>query len=145
MQYGLDKSARIMVIKLDAGEKVAASLKAIFEKEGIRSAMILSGIGMLSEFDIGYFDGRSHRPQAFTTSHELTSMTGSLAYVDGKPMIHIHATLANAGQAVVGGHLGEGTVGVLAEITVAVLDAVELGRKKNERTGLFEMTIGTRQ
>lgn len=130
-----------MVIKLDAGEKVMESLKAIFEQEGIRSAMILSGIGMLSEFELGYFDGHSHKARTFATPHELTSMAGSLANVDGKPMIHLHATLGNDAQQVIGGHFAEGTVGVLAEITVAALQTVELGREKNERTGLFELTV----
>ena len=141
MQYAMDTSAKVMVIKLDAGEKVVGSLKAVFEKEGIRSAIILCGIGMLSEFELGYFDGHSHKARAFTTPHELTSMSGSLAYVDGQPMIHLHATLGNEAHQVVGGHFGDGTVGVLAEITVAVLDTVALGRKKNERTGLFELTV----
>jgi len=141
MQYGTDGNAKILVIKLEAGEDVLDSLKAVFQKEGIRSAIILSGIGMLSSFELGYFDGQSHRTRAFTTPHELTSMSGSLAYVDGKPMIHLHATLGNESHQVVGGHFGDGKVGVLAEITVAVLDGVAMGREQNPRTGLFELTV----
>ncbi len=129
-----------IIMKLEDGEEVFGSLDKLIEEHSISSGIILSGIGMLREFEIGYFEGKEYRFQRFVEPMELLSMHGSIT-TEPELIIHIHVSLGNGKYEVFGGHLKGGVVNSLNEITILKLQDIELTRKLNENTGLKEFNI----
>jgi predicted DNA-binding protein with PD1-like motif len=142
MQNGLDD--KFIVIKLSNNEDLFDSLKIVIESNEIRSGIILSGIGMLKEFELGYFDPDGYKTRFFSEPHELVSMSGSIAYAktDTSNLIpHIHCAIADREHQVWGGHLNKAKVNVVNEITILKLSELKLTRLKNDTTGLMELNI----
>lgn len=142
MQIGLEDN--IIVLKLNDGEDLFRSLEISLKKLDIRSGVILSGIGMIKEFELGYFDNGEYRLKQFNAPHELVSLMGSVAYAKHDPdqmLLHIHCTAADSDLNVWGGHLYHARVNVINEITILRLNKLELTRIKNDLTGLMELNI----
>jgi predicted DNA-binding protein with PD1-like motif len=134
----------MIVAKLDEGQNLFSALGKIMMKHGAESAVILSGIGMLKDFEIGYYDGGKYITKHFGEPMELLSMHGSIAASD-ESSVHIHVSLANEGHNVIGGHLMKAKVCVLNEIVLMKLDRIELGRRLNEKSGLNELSVTDRR
>ena len=66
---------------------------------------------------------------------EITGLTGNVTFVNGKPYIHLHTTLADQRHAVHGGHVIEMRVGATCEMFVRVLEG-EVSRERNEELGI---------
>lgn len=103
MQSAQEKN--IIVVKLEDGENLLPSLERIVEKYSIESGVFLGGVGMIREFEIGYWGGKEYLTEFHETPHELLHYGGSIACVEGKPMFHIHATLAGPDHRTIGGHV----------------------------------------
>ncbi|MEE9224482.1 MAG: PPC domain-containing DNA-binding protein, partial [Thermoplasmata archaeon] len=102
MKSGEDKS--LIVAKLEDGEDLFESLGAIVEEYDIESGLVLTGIGMLRNFVLGYFDGEVYRKKEFKSACELVSLQGSIT-TEKETVIHLHASLADENNNVIGGHL----------------------------------------
>ncbi|MEM3611997.1 MAG: DUF296 domain-containing protein [Thermoplasmata archaeon] len=135
MHYG--NEGNYYVLKVDDEENLFEVLEKFVKAERISSAVILAGIGMLRDFELGYFDGKEYHKKKYATPHELVSMKGTIA--DG--ILHIHASLANEKHELIGGHLFSATTCILNEIFIQRLEKVKLGRVKNQKTGLMELVI----
>lgn len=110
-------TGHLMVLR--QGADVLAELADLAEREDIPSASFI-GMGFLSEVTFGFYDfGRkAFDPKTFHNV-ELASMTGTIAWQDGKPSIHAHGIVAGADFAGIGGHLLGLTVGTgSVEITI---------------------------
>jgi predicted DNA-binding protein with PD1-like motif len=118
-------------VRLDKGEEVMSTLVAFISEKQIPAGTI-SGIGALTEVELGYFnrDRAEYQRRRFTGVYELLSLAGNIAYVGGKPMVHAHCLLGDADYQVCGGHLFEGTVAVTGEIYIQVF-AEKFERKMN--------------
>lgn len=130
----------IVIIKLDDGEDLLKMLGIVIEKHKISSAVILSGIGMLSDLEIGYYNGEKYINESFIDPMELLSMNGSITEGE-ENRIHLHVSLANNEHEVMGGHLMKAKVCVLNEIVLLKLNDIKLTRKLNEKSGLMELAI----
>ncbi len=106
----------LIVIRLDDGETFPDELKSIFDDiPYMESGVVLSALGMLSDFELGYFrDGEYHRDR-FDVPMELIAISGSISR-NAEPWFHFHAALANEDKSVVGGHLFRGRVWGTLEI-----------------------------
>ncbi|MBM4249883.1 MAG: DUF296 domain-containing protein [Euryarchaeota archaeon] len=136
------KESNMIVIKLDDGENLHSGIEQALGQNMVKSGIILGGVGMLADFKLGYYDGKEYITQEFKEPHELLTLQGSVAHGgQGKILLHVHCTVANRAQQVFGGHLISGTVRYANEIFVLRLVDIELGRRKNERTGLMELEI----
>jgi hypothetical protein len=107
---------------LRRGDNVFARLEALTRDENIASAMIL-GFGFASKATFGFYDfeAKDFRPKTLEQL-ELTNLTGSLAWKEGKPSVHAHGTATDDSFSAYGGHLlalevGRGSM----EINVTVL------------------------
>ncbi len=138
MKSGEDKS--LIVVKLDDGEDLFESLSIIIEKYEIESGIVLTGIGMLRNFVLGYFDGQVYQKKEFKDAWELVSLQGSIT-TEKETVIHLHASLAEESNNVVGGHLFQAEVCTLNEIVLRKLNDLTLIRKENPITGLKELNI----
>jgi predicted DNA-binding protein with PD1-like motif len=138
MKSGEDKS--LIVAKLEDGEDLFESLGTVVADHEIGSGLVLSGIGMLRNFVLGYYDGEEYQRKEFKDPCELVSLQGSISTKNGI-VIHLHASLADESRNVIGGHLFEAEVNMLNEIVVRKLKDLTLSRKENPVTGLEELDI----
>ena len=78
----------LITLKLRDGEDVLEGLKERIEDHGIRSGLILSGIGMMRELTLGYFKGEGEYEKLRVNGPvELTSMQGNIGMSeDGLPI-----------------------------------------------------------
>jgi uncharacterized protein len=132
------RSGNKLIIRLVAGEDVHSSLLSICREHGVHGAFAISGIGMLSDPELGFFvrDGQYER-QRFPGRHELLNLSGNLSLRDGELMAHLHALLAHEDYSVFGGHLFEAKVGLTLEVLLQIVpDEVQMYRVVEPECGL---------
>lgn len=129
------RSGDAVLLRLDHGEDMLRSVADTVSEER-STMMIVAGLGMLSEFELGYFDSGKYITKAFEEAHELLSMQGSVSTA-GEPRIHIHVTVADKSHAASGGHLLAGKVWMSNEILLKRVDGVS-----SERTHDPDKNVG---
>jgi predicted DNA-binding protein with PD1-like motif len=133
-RYVKTPTGYLMVLR--QGDDVLASLEKLAAEEKIPSASI-SGIGFLKDVTFGFyhFGKKQFQPKDFHDV-EMAGMTGSIAWKDGKPSVHAHASVAGPDFQAVGGHILAAKVGTgSAEITVIAHDK-KLERKVDPGLGV---------
>ncbi|MEA3238935.1 MAG: DUF296 domain-containing protein [Candidatus Bipolaricaulota bacterium] len=125
------ESGQDVMVRLMDGEELIASLATL----SLDSAVLLNGVGMLRDLEIGYWNGSSYDVQRIDEPVELLSLQGNFARKSGELVIHCHATIAKHGAAAFGGHVLKATVHNTAEIYIRKLPGIVLERKMEE-TGL---------
>ena len=142
MQSGLEGD--FIVLKLNNNENVFECIHETVVKYNIKSGLILTGIGMIKDFELGYFDPGGYIIDHFSEPHELVTMSGSIVFPKNDPknaIPHIHCTVADHSHHVFGGHLHKATVNIINEISIKRLNDLNLKRIKNDQTGLMELNI----
>jgi predicted DNA-binding protein with PD1-like motif len=121
------RSGDALLLRLDHGEDVLRSIgDAVSEERS--TMMVVAGLGMLSEFEIGYFDRGRYITKEFGEAHELLAMQGSVSTA-GEPRIHIHVTVADKAHTAFGGHLLAGKVWMSNEILLKRVEGVSSERR----------------
>ncbi|WP_206610365.1 PPC domain-containing DNA-binding protein [Croceibacterium ferulae] len=106
---------------LQQGDDVLARLEALIRAEDIPLASI-TGFGFAGQARFGFFDfdRRDYDPREFEDL-EIAGLTGTLAWMDGEPSLHVHASGGDRNGLAVVGHVLELTVGRGSfEITIIV-------------------------
>lgn len=139
----IKKEKNVTVAKFVTGD-VLTNFQALMDQCHLDSALVLTGIGMLKNATIGYFDGEKYREEHMKNPVELISMQGNIARDEksGTIVCHLHVALADHTHMVKGGHLLKGEVEVVNEIVVHHLEKIKILRKKNPK-GLLEMTLSS--
>ena len=134
MQY--KKYGSTCMIRIDPGEDIVECLKKLCEDEHILLGRV-EAIGAADHAVIGIYDlvKKEYYPEKIDEFMEITSLNGSITAMDGKPYIHLHATLADRHHVIHGGHVLEMRVGATCEMFVTVLDG-EVKRRKDEGLGI---------
>ena len=134
MQYR--KSGNTWTVRLDLGEDIIAQLKKLCEDEGIRLGRV-EAIGATDRAVIGVYDleKKEYYPEEINEFMEITSLNGNITAMDGKPYIHLHATLVDQRHAVHGGHVVEMRVGATCEMFITVPEG-EISRTRDEALGI---------
>jgi uncharacterized protein len=131
----------LIFVRLFPGEGVYGMLEAACEKHEVMAGAILSGIGQLRDFELGFFRGKGdYSPRMFQTPHELLSLSGIVSRQDGGYFFHLHAVVGDEGKRVYGGHLIKGTVAVTNEI-VMLKSQVKVERRREDGTGLMGLFL----
>ena len=128
----------LISIRMEDGEDFFTSLKTVCKNYDVESGIILSGIGMLRNTKIGYWNGSEYITDEIKNPMELVSMQGNISTTenDGDPIIHIHIAAAKENHSVIGGHLVSATINNTGEIFVQKLENILLLRKQ-EKNGLL--------
>jgi predicted DNA-binding protein with PD1-like motif len=135
-----------VVIRLHEGEDFFPTLLEALEGVDLRYGVILTGVGMLKDFELGWFDHstKGYVRREFSTPHELTAMSGTVAVSGDDPAIvmpHVHVAMAGPDLGLVGGHLWKATVTILNEISIRRVGK-GMVRRLNPATGLMELDLG---
>ncbi len=130
---------RVMA-KFSDGEDVFGCLEAVARAHRVESGAVLWGIGMIQDFEIGFFGAHGYKRDAYPDRHELLALHGSIA-MRADPKFHLHVAVAGADHAVVGGHLFRARACVVNEICLERFEKVRLSRRANPKTTLNELEI----
>lgn len=124
------------LVRLEKGEEILTSLTRLAEKEDIHLASV-SGLGAINSFTAGVFfpEEKVYRKNDFHGNFEITSLTGTITQMDGKPYLHLHLSAGNEYSKVMGGHLNEARVSATCEVVVRVING-EVGRQFSNEIGL---------
>lgn len=126
------KENNLIFLKLEQDEMVFEKLKELCEREHIESAIVLNGIGMLKEFKLGYFNGKDYVKKEVKEAQELVSMQGNIVKDEsGEWVFHLHVSLGNVENEIIGGHFFNGKVNIANEITILVTN-IKAKRKISE-------------
>lgn len=128
------------MLRLDQGQDLFGTLADVARDHGLRAAAVVSGIGMLRDVTLGYWNGSEYARKELSPPHELVGLHGSIAEADG-PSVHLHAALAGPDHALVGGHLMRATVWVLNEILIQAFPGRTFGRPMDETLGLRKLDL----
>lgn len=121
------RTSTAIMLRLEHGEDILASIAQVTREE--RSTLLLcTGLGMIHDFELGYFDRGSYVKREFLEPHELLALQGTVAS-SGDPRLHVHATVANTQHMAFGGHLLRGKVWMSNEIGLIKLERVFSTRK----------------
>ena len=134
-------NAHEWVVRLQDGEDLVAVLRDLVSD----SALILSGIGMVRNVELGYWNGSEYEVHVYPDPAELLSLQGNLALDDaGQRIAHVHLSLSRRDGSVRGGHLVAATVHNTLEMGLLPLEAIALDRKpeSNGLVGLFPRRTG---
>ena len=126
----------VYMVRIDLGEEIMEALGSLCRSEDIRLAQV-NAIGATDQAVIGVYDlkDQAYREEKLTGFMEITSLTGNITFVNDKPYIHLHATVADQQHTIHGGHVINMRVGATCEMFVRVLDG-SVGRVRNEELGI---------
>lgn len=130
----------VVMVKLSDGEDVFASLEQACRKHGIERGAVHWGIGMLQDFEIGFFAPAGYEKRTLRDRHELIALHGSIA-IDADPKFHLHVAVAGPDHGVLGGHLFRGKACMVNEICLEKFDAIHMSRRLNPTTTLNELQL----
>jgi hypothetical protein len=109
-------------IRLVHGENFLGKLREFAKEQNLTNAIIINGIGMLKNAEIGYYEDGKYIIETIESPVELVSTNGNMfCDIDGKVDWHIHVALAKKSHELVGGHLTGGQVWNTAEIFVQTI------------------------
>ena len=132
----------LIIARLFPGENIFDSLQDICRKHNVQTAVVVSAVGQIKDFTLGYFDGKQYHNKEFTQTFELLSLSGMISRGDdGKKYdVHLHAVVGNEDISASGGHLFWGMAEGTNEIAL-LKTPIPVKRKKDEGTGLMGLYI----
>lgn len=134
------REGNTIFVKLSDGEDLFPSLEIAAREHRTESGSVLWGIGMLQDFEIGFFGPNGYDKTVFSDRHELLGLHGSIA-MRADPKIHLHATVGRPDHSAIGGHLFRAKAAVVNEIQIARFETIRFNRRFNEKTGLRELVF----
>src|SRR5438128_715995 len=73
------REGNTVLLKLSDGEDLVSSVEAAATEHDVVSGSVLWGIGMVQDFEIGFFGPKGYEKAAFRDRHELLALHGSIA------------------------------------------------------------------
>jgi predicted DNA-binding protein with PD1-like motif len=130
------RSGHFVVLRLDEGDEITASLKKVCLKERVHSALV-SGIGACRKAEIAHYNPKTkeYKINKLAGALEIVSLNGNIALLDGKPAQHLHVILSIEDFSTLSGHLMKAEIYPTCEITLILRD-VKVRREKDKKTGL---------
>jgi len=130
-----------LFIRLMSGADIFKGLENACREHELKTGIVISGIGQLKEFALGYFREKGdYSPTHFSSPHELLSLSGNIIRQNGDYLFHLHAVLGDSNKGCLGGHLLKGTVVVTNEIVI-LESQIDLARRLEEETGLMGLYL----
>jgi len=137
-QYTRVQGGFLMVLR--QGENLFEALEQLAIKEKLPAASI-SGMGFVN-IKFGYYNKatKDYDPKEFYDM-ELASMSGSVAWKDGKPSLHLHGVVADKDFHAFGGHILDATVSTGSLEVLITVHPVRLQRSFEDPPGANVLQI----
>ncbi len=146
------QSGRVIVARLKTGSDLYKSLQEIVQEYGLKAAVILSGVGLLSK---GKLRNCKTLPEEFPITDlnrdyasfdvplEILGISGNVSMAEGKPHVHAHLTLSYIHDEkirVIGGHMIEGSIIYgFSEIIIMELTDIEMHKEYDPETKTLQL------
>lgn len=123
-------------VRMDKGEEIVETLKAICEKENITLAYV-NAIGAVGDVTVGVFKTaeKQYHSNCFQGDFEIVSLSGTVTEMDGKHYSHLHMSVGNEKGEVFGGHLNKAVVSATCEMVIHIVNG-KVGRRFSNEIGL---------
>jgi len=128
-----------IMLRLAHGENILKTLEEVVAEEKA-TLLIATGIGMITDFELGYFENGQYVKMSFKEPHELVMLQGTVAS-EGELRMHIHAVVADKDHRAFGGHLLKGWVWVSNEIGLLRLKGVRSKRILDKDRGVAVLHV----
>lgn len=130
------------IVRINPGQNLVQSLQSFCENKNIHLATI-SGIGSLQSATLGFFNPKTkvYQQKTFNEPLEMASLLGNIVEKDGKPLMHLHTTIAGSNYKAMAGHLVDAEVSLTAEIVIEPIKG-KVYKKFDEKTGLNLFNFG---
>lgn len=132
----IHKQDRKYLLRFEKGEELVQTLLTFCENNNIKAGWI-QGLGAAEEIEISYYNLAEQRyvPRQFQDEFEIVSLTGNIAQLDEKTILHAHVVLGKKDYTTIGGHLNSLIISGTGEILLTQIDQ-ELTRSLDSGTGL---------
>ncbi|MCK4385890.1 MAG: DNA-binding protein [candidate division Zixibacteria bacterium] len=124
------------LVRLEKGEEVIKTLSSFVEEQNILGGFVF-GLGAFKDLTLGYYDStkKEYIKKFIGDDLEFGNLTGSIAYVEGKPFVHAHVSAAGSDMKAFCGHLFSATISGTGEFMVIPSES-KVERKPDPETGL---------
>lgn len=124
------------IIRINPEQNLVSTLQKFCESKKIMLGSI-SGIGSLNSVTLGFFNPntKEYQQKTFKEPLEMANLTGNIVEKDGKPLLHLHATVAGDNYKAMAGHVVEAQVSLTAEIIIETIKG-NVYKEFDKKTGL---------
>lgn len=124
------------VLRFNSGDDVLRGILDFAEKQGIEAAW-LSAIGSVQDVELGFYDlkKQEYLKKNFDEAMELLEASGTIAVMNGKPMLHVHGVFGGKNYETLGGHIHRMIASAAVEVFIHKIDG-RLERRRDPQTGL---------
>lgn len=124
------------LVSIEPGEEVVLKLSEFAKNNKILSCTF-TAIGAVSEVELGYYElsEKQYYWKKFEGTIEIVSAIGNIAWLDDKPIVHLHGVFSGTDFIAFAGHVRSATVSAACEVVITTHDEV-LNRSYDETTGL---------
>jgi predicted DNA-binding protein with PD1-like motif len=113
-----------MFVRVDPGESLIASLEQVARETSLTIAVLVSGVGMLSHVEFGFFDVASDDYQKMKLEglFDVSVLNGNVTRRDGEPVCHIHVVMNDPSANTFSGHVIQATSHITMELFLELSD-----------------------
>lgn len=121
-------SEEVVVIRLTEGDDIHDSISQVCTENNIDSAMVVTGLGMVSHITFGWFTGNEYLTETHDNTFELIGLNGNVSYKGNKLYPHLHGIFSREDHSVLGGHILKATAHNNIEIFIKPIQTIFLNR-----------------
>ncbi len=124
------------ILRFDKDEEVINGLVSFCNESSI-TAGFFSGIGACKEVELSSYDvdKKEYFSKSFQEKLEIVSLTGNVAKMEEKTIIHCHGSFSDPNMELIGGHVKKLIVSATCEILLILFDG-KIERKYSKDIGL---------
>lgn len=130
------KSEQFRILRFDKGDDLINDLINFCREKGVKAGFF-TGLGASQEVTISYYDlhTKTYLDKTISEDLEIVSLTGNIAKMEGKIIIHSHGAFSNSQYVVFAGHVKKLIVSATCELHLIILKG-NITRKFDRETGL---------
>jgi hypothetical protein len=124
------------ILRFDRGQEIVSGLENFCAENKIQSAFFI-GLGAAQRIKLAFYDlkAKKYEDKEVKQDLEIASLSGNVAQMDSKYIIHCHGVFSDEKNKTVGGHVKEMEISATCEIFLAAFEK-EIDRKYDNGTGL---------
>lgn len=124
------------VLRFDPGDELIEELKEFCHQEKIDAGFFV-GLGAAKHLKLAWYniETKTYEEKEFNEFLEIANLTGNIALLDWKIIIHVHGTFSKRDLSTIAGHVSKLVVGGACEIKLERFDTI-FKRELDPSTGL---------
>ena len=130
------KDGKKYILRFERGEELIEGLKNFCQAKKIKAAFFFA-LGASNEVELAHYDvdKKRYSNKVIRQKLEIDSLTGNIALLDGKIIIHSHGVFSDGTMQAQAGHVNRLAIAATGEIFLQVLKG-KLERQYDGKTGL---------